>query len=61
MENHSKPNIKLTVPFFRVADMEAAVRFYVEGLGFTMANQWTPRGKIEWCWLQGEMECGWLC
>jgi lactoylglutathione lyase len=52
MENHSKPNIKLAVPFFGVADMEVSMRFYIDGLGFTMTNQWTPRGKIEWCWLE---------
>lgn len=47
-----KPNIKQAVPFFRVADMEASLKFYMDGLGFTMTNKWTPRGKIEWCWLQ---------
>jgi lactoylglutathione lyase len=52
MENHSKLNIKLVVPFFGVADMDVSMRFYIDGLGFTMTNQWTPRGKIEWCWLQ---------
>jgi len=58
MENHSKPNIKLTVPFFRVADMEVSMRFYMDGLGFTITNQWTPRGKIEWCWLHEFKERG---
>jgi lactoylglutathione lyase len=52
MNSSSKPNIKLVVPFLKVADMGASLRFYTEGLGFTMTNQWTPRGKIEWCWLQ---------
>jgi lactoylglutathione lyase len=52
MENNSKSNIRLTVPFMAVADMEASLRFYMEGLGFTMTKQWTPRGKIEWCWLE---------
>jgi catechol 2,3-dioxygenase-like lactoylglutathione lyase family enzyme len=45
-------NIRLAVPFFMVADMEASLRFYREGLGFKLTNEWTPRGKIEWCWLQ---------
>ena len=45
-------NIKLTVPFFMVRDMEASLEFYVEKLGFMITNQWTPRGKIEWCWLE---------
>lgn len=35
-----------------VRDMEVSLQFYVEKLGFKIANQWTPRGKIEWCWLQ---------
>ena len=46
------PNIRLAVPFFIVTDMEASLDFYVNKLGFKLTNQWTPRGKIEWCWLQ---------
>lgn len=46
------PNIKQAVPFFMVADMETSLQFYTEGLGFKLANQWTPGGKIEWCWLE---------
>src|SRR5262249_38410982 len=38
--------------FFMVDDMDASLRFYVDGLGFTRTAQWTPRGRIEWCWLQ---------
>jgi lactoylglutathione lyase len=45
-------NIRLAVPFFMVADMEASLRFYRDGLGFKLTNEWTPRGEIEWCWLQ---------
>jgi lactoylglutathione lyase len=45
-------NIRLAVPFFMVSDMETSLRFYREGLGFKLTNEWTPRGKIEWCWLQ---------
>lgn len=48
----SSPNIQLAVPFFMVMDMEASLKFYKDKLGFTLTNQWTPRGKIEWCWLQ---------
>jgi lactoylglutathione lyase len=47
-------NIRLTVPFFWVRDMETSLDFYTNKLGFTITNQWTPRGKIEWCWLQRE-------
>ncbi|WP_259067874.1 VOC family protein [Mucilaginibacter sp. X4EP1] len=45
-------NIKLTVPFFMVTDMEVSLKFYLDGLGFKLTNQWTPRGVIEWCWLE---------
>ena len=45
-------NVKQAVPFFMVADMEASLRFYVDGLGFRMTKRWEPRGFIEWCWLE---------
>lgn len=52
-------NIKQAVPFFGVTDMEASLRFYVEGLGFEMKHWWIPDrvedkpdGRIRWCWLQ---------
>jgi len=45
-------NVKQAVPFFNVTDIEASLRFYVEGLGFTLANQWAPEGRTRWCWLQ---------
>ena len=47
-------NIKQVTPFFMVTSMEASLRFYVEGLGFTLKNSWSPRGSIEWCWLERE-------
>jgi lactoylglutathione lyase len=53
MEN-DQPNIQYAVPFFMASDMETSLKFYVEGLGFKILNTWTPRGKIEWCWLQRE-------
>ena len=31
--------------------MERSLNFYLDGLGFVMKNKWTPRGTIEWCWL----------
>jgi len=49
-----KVNIKQTVPFFMVTSMDVSLHFYVEGLGFTLKNTWTPGGKIEWCWLERE-------
>jgi len=45
-------NIRQAVPFFGVTDIEASLRFYVEGLGFTLTNKWTPEGRIRWCWLE---------
>ena len=48
----TEPNVTQTVPMLGVTDMEASLRFYVDGLGFEMTHKWTPRGKIEWCWLQ---------
>ena len=48
------PNLKQAVPFFGVTNIEASVRFYVEGLSFAMTKQWTPDGKLRWCWLERE-------
>src|SRR4030095_3200421 len=28
------------------------MRFYIDGLGFAMTRKWTPRGRVEWCWLE---------
>jgi lactoylglutathione lyase len=46
------PNVKQAVPFFNVTDIENSLRFYVDGLGFVLANQWAPEGRVRWCWLQ---------
>jgi lactoylglutathione lyase len=45
-------NVQQAVPFFRVASMEASLRYYVDGLGFAMKNRWEVDGKIRWCWLE---------
>jgi catechol 2,3-dioxygenase-like lactoylglutathione lyase family enzyme len=50
--NLKTPNVKQAVPFFWVADMEASIKFYINGLGFELKNKWEPNGTIEWCWLQ---------
>jgi lactoylglutathione lyase len=47
-----KPNVKQAVPFFAVSDMEASLRYYVDGLGFEMTNKWIVEGKVRWCWLE---------
>jgi catechol 2,3-dioxygenase-like lactoylglutathione lyase family enzyme len=46
------PNVRQAVPFFGVRDIEASLRFYVDGLGFRVTRQWTPEGRIRWCWLE---------
>jgi uncharacterized glyoxalase superfamily protein PhnB len=45
-------NVEQSVPFFCVGNMEASLRYYVEGLGFKMTNKWVVNGEVRWCWLQ---------
>lgn len=45
-------NVRQAVPFFRVSNMEASVRYYVDGLGFTIKTRWIDDGKLRWCWLE---------
>jgi lactoylglutathione lyase len=49
-----KPNVREVVPFFMVTDIDASLRFYVDGLRFAMTNSWRPEGpdKVTWCSLQ---------
>lgn len=49
---NSEPNVQQSVPFFAVSDIEASLRFYVDGLGFEMTQKWIDEGKLRWCWLQ---------
>ncbi len=44
-------NVKEVVPFLRVTSMERSLRYYIDGLGFTMKHKWVPDGEIRWCWL----------
>jgi lactoylglutathione lyase len=46
------PNVRQAVPFFNVKDIEASLRFYVDGLGFRITRRWEPEGRIRWCWLE---------
>ena len=55
----TRVNVQQAVPFFGVTNMEASLRFYLDGLGFKMTNQWipdraedNPDGRIRWCWLE---------
>jgi lactoylglutathione lyase len=59
IETITSVNVKQAVPFFGVTNMETSLRFYLDGLGFKMKNQWipdraedNPDGRIRWCWLQ---------
>ena len=45
-------NVKQVVPFLRVANMTNSVRYYVDGLGFSMKNKWIVDGQLRWCWLE---------
>jgi hypothetical protein len=45
-------NVKQAVPFFNVRDIEASLRFYVDGLGCVMTRQWLQEGRVRWCWLR---------
>jgi catechol 2,3-dioxygenase-like lactoylglutathione lyase family enzyme len=44
-------NVTEVVPFLRVSSMERSLRYYVDGLGFTMKNKWVVDGSVRWCWL----------
>jgi catechol 2,3-dioxygenase-like lactoylglutathione lyase family enzyme len=46
------PNVRQAVPFFNVKDIDVSLRFYVQGLGFTITRHWDPDGRIRWCWLE---------
>jgi len=42
-------NVTAVVPLLMVTNMERALAFYVDGLGFTIQNQWVP--DVRWCWM----------
>ncbi len=52
VETKTEANVQQAVPFFGVNDMQASLRFYVDGLGFRMTRQWIDEGKLRWCWLE---------
>lgn len=49
---NSNSNVKQSVPFLMVTNMEKSLNFYINGLGFELKMKWEPIGKIDWCWLQ---------
>jgi lactoylglutathione lyase len=52
LETKTAANIEQAVPFFGITNMEASLRYYVEGLGFEVTHKWVIDGKVRWCWLQ---------
>lgn len=48
----TETNVKQAVPLFAVSNIEASLRFYVDGLGFRKSNEWIKDGKLCWCWLE---------
>jgi hypothetical protein len=44
-------NVKQVVPFLCVSSMERSLRYYLDGLGFQVRNQWVVDGQVRWCWL----------
>jgi lactoylglutathione lyase len=52
LETKTAANVEESVPFFGITNMEASLRFYVEGLGFEMTHKWIVDGRIRWCRLQ---------
>jgi lactoylglutathione lyase len=49
---NSETNVEQAIPFYWVKNIEASLRFYVDGLGFKRTKQWIVDDKIRWCWLQ---------
>src|SRR5882672_4891637 len=54
MSQHSmtQVGVQQLVPLLMVTSMDVSLQFYVDGLGFRVTNEWTPEGKIRWCWLE---------
>jgi lactoylglutathione lyase len=51
-ETKAEVNVQQAVPFLMVTNMDASLRFYIEGLGFVMKNKWIDEGKLRWCCLE---------
>ena len=33
-------------------DIDTSLRFYVDGLGFSVKHNWIHEGNVRWCWLE---------
>ncbi|WP_158790491.1 VOC family protein [Granulicella sp. L60] len=53
-ESTATHNIQQAVPFLWVSDLDASLRFYLDGLSFTKTKEWIDNGKLRRCWLQRE-------
>ena len=47
-----EPNVREAVPFFLVANLDASLKHYVDGLGFRATKTWIDGGVLRWCWLE---------
>jgi carbamoyltransferase len=45
----SSGGVSEVVPFLAVSDMQRSLSYYVDGLGFTLQQQWVDDGKLRWC------------
>ena len=45
-------NVMEVIPFHGVTNMQASLKFYMDGLGFTMIHSWKPESTIRWCMLK---------
>ena len=41
----SNSNVRQSVPFFMVTNMEKSLNFYINGLGFELKMKWEPGGQ----------------
>ena len=48
----SESDVQQAVPFLAVSNMEESLRFYVDGLGFSIADRWIEAGSARWCRLE---------
>jgi catechol 2,3-dioxygenase-like lactoylglutathione lyase family enzyme len=48
----AESDLQYAVPFFAVSNMERSLRFYVDRLGFEIADKWIHEGTVRWCRLQ---------
>jgi lactoylglutathione lyase len=51
-DSHAGNNVKEVVPFLRVSDIDKSVRYYVDGLAFSITHRWVVDGKLRWCRLE---------